>query len=125
MDADDLAPALLAFVAIVVVAPVWVHYVEGFSAARPEGAFLAGLTLPAAAALYVTSWVKPELASLVLGAFLLVATMLLAPWLWQFTDMAAGALGGQPMARTLVRLAVPVVLLAFLATFGVRRLVRG
>jgi hypothetical protein len=119
---DDLPVALLGFIAIVVVAPIWLQYRSGFTAATPSGAFLASMILPAVVALYVSSWVSPELAGVVLGGFLVAGIVLLVPWLYEFADMLTGALVEDPLARTLVQLALPVVILTFLYQLGRRRL---
>ena len=45
---DDLPVALLAFLAFVVMSPIWVRYAQAFTAARREDSSLSALLLPAA-----------------------------------------------------------------------------
>jgi len=122
---DDLPIALLAFLAFVVMSPIWVRYLQEFSAPRPEDAFLAAMVLPAAAALFVASWVSTEIARLVLGLFMLAGVMVLAPWLFSFIELLGTELTGQPLAGFILALAVPVIVLSFLVQIGKRRLVQN
>jgi hypothetical protein len=124
MKIDELPIALLGFVAFVVVAPAMTRYASGFEAAQPEGQFIAGLVLPAAAMLFLTSWVKPELSGFVLGGLVLVSVVLLAPWFCELTGLVTGTLVDDPLASFVLRLAVPALVLSFLVTLGQRR-IRG
>jgi hypothetical protein len=121
MRADQLPAALLAVVAFAAMAPAWTHYLGEFSAASPEGALMAAMVLPAAAALLITSWVKPELSGQVLGLFVVVGVMVTAPWWWRASGLAASVLAANPLAQTLVQAAVPVLVLAAVASIGFRR----
>lgn len=123
MRTDELVVALLGFMAFVVVAPVWTRYLSGFSAAGPEGQFLASLVLLAVAVLFLTSWVKPEFSRLALGGFILVGVMALAPWFFRFIDMVSAQLVDDPLAQFVLQLAVPVLVLTFLVSLGRRRVV--
>ena len=61
MDVFDLPFAMLAFLAFVWVVPAWVWFTgqhSGWSSLGMESQFLAGLILPATAALAVTSWIQ-------------------------------------------------------------------
>ena len=122
MRVDDLPIALLAFLAFVVVAPLWVRFQGSFTAATPEGGFLAALVLPAMAGLFVLSWVSTELARVALGGFLFVAMMVMAPWWFRFIDLVSGGLTSSPLTQFILQLAVPVLFLLFLVNIGRRRL---
>jgi hypothetical protein len=119
---DELPVALLAFIAFVVVAPIWTRYRSGFPAARPEDQVLAAAVLPAVVILFLTSWVKPELSRLALGGFMLFGVMVLAPWIFRFIDMLSGALVDDPLAQLALQLAVPLLVLSFLVSLGRRRM---
>jgi len=122
MKTDELPIAILAFVAFVAVIPAWTFYLDLFSAQQPQDAFLAGLVIPAAAALFLTSWIKPEFSALVLGGFMLIGIILMYPWWFEMTDMISAALVDNPMAQFLLQLAIPVLVLSFLVTLGRRRI---
>jgi hypothetical protein len=119
---DELPLGLLGFIAFVALAPIWTRYLGQFAAARPEDQFLAALVLPAAAILFVTSWVKPELSGLALGGFMIVSVVLMAPWLFKFIDMLSGQMVDSPLAQTVLELAVPLLVVSFLISLGRRRL---
>lgn len=123
MRADDLPLALLALAAFVVMAPAWTRYLSMFSAPAPEAGFLAALVLPATALLFLSGWVKPELAGVVLGGLLIVGTVLLAPWWLRLIGLVSDELaGGSPFARVVLQLSLPALFLAFLFSMGKRRL---
>jgi len=121
---DELPVALLGFMAFVVMAPIWTTYLGNFNAPRPEDGFLAALVLPAVAMLFITSWIKPEFSKLILGGFMIVGVVLLAPWWFRFIDMLSGVLTDDPLAQTVLQLAVPLLILSFLVQLGRRRLVQ-
>jgi hypothetical protein len=122
MDPDDLPAAILAFLALVAILPAWVHYAGAFSPPEPEQAILGTLVIPAAAALLLTGWVRPELAGAVTGVFVLVGVIVVAPWLDALTGLAGGALAGHPLAELLVRATVAVLVVFFVLSLGRRRI---
>ena len=122
---DDLPVALLAFLAFVVMSPIWVRYAQAFTAARPEDAFLSALLLPAAAALFLASWISTELARMVLGGLMIMSIMVMAPWWIRFVDMIGTVLVDDPLSSFILSLSVPLLILAFLVKLGRRRLVNG
>lgn len=53
--------ALLGFLGLVAVVPVWVHFYDAYSGPlTTEAEFLAGLILPMMIALFLASWVQPR-----------------------------------------------------------------
>jgi hypothetical protein len=121
MRPRDLPIAIVAFLGLVVVVPMVTSFV-GSAGLETQDAFLAGLALPGVVLLYTASWVKPDLAGPVLGALVLASFMVMAPWLWRASGLAAGALADGSLAELAFRLALPLVILAALATAGYRRL---
>lgn len=122
MDSKKFPFVILAFLAFVAVVPAWTYFTNDYTTLRPEDGWLASLVLPAAAALFIVSWVKPELTGLVLGGFVIAALMILAPWWFRFIDMVSGQLTQDPLAQVLLELAIPIAILLFVATAGARRL---
>jgi hypothetical protein len=59
MSPYRLPLALLTFIGIVALAPVWMHYIGTATSLKPADQLLAGLTLPAFALLYLASWLNP------------------------------------------------------------------
>lgn len=86
---------------------------------------MAALVLPAAAALYIVSWAKPEMTGVVLGAFVIGGLMLLAPWWFRFIDMISGQLTNDPFAQVLLELAIPIIFILFVITAGARQMGAG
>lgn len=125
MDSRKLPIAFVVFLAFVAVVPVWTYFTGEYSNLRPEDSWLASLVLPAAVFLFITSWVKPELSGIVLGAFVIGGLMLLAPWWFRFIDMVSGALVDDPLAQLGLQIAIPLLIVAFVLSIGVRRLRRA
>jgi len=122
VDSKKFPFVILAFLAFVAVVPAWTYFTNDYTTLRPEDSWLASLVLPTAAALFIVSWVKPELTGLVLGGFVIAALMMLAPWWFRFIDMVSGQLTQDPLAQVLLELAIPIAILLFVATAGARRL---
>jgi len=123
MESDDLIVAVVALLAFVAMAPVWVHYLGQFAPPLATDLWLARLVLPAAILLFLVSWISPTLAGPVQGALVLVGVMALAPWLWRATGMASDALAQNPLAALLMRGAMSVLVLAAVAGLGYQRVV--
>lgn len=125
MRSHQLPVALLAFLGLVAIVPAWVYFTNDYVTLRPEGTILASLVLPSTILLFLTSWIKPELTKPVLGLFVLIGIMVLAPWFFQFIDMVSGQLTDDPLAQLLIQLVVPLVILAFVAKLGFQRVRRA
>lgn len=124
MDVDELVPALLGVVAMVVVAPAMLHYLGTVPAPEPEHALVAGLVVPGFLALHLSSWVRPELAGTVTGLLLLVSVMAMAPWLMSLVDLMAGEMASGSVARLLARVSVAALVLVYLFGIAYRRVGR-
>jgi hypothetical protein len=74
--------------------------------------------------LFLTSWVQPDLAGMVQGGLVLVAVMVMAPWLWRMTGMASDAFAPNPLAALLLRGAMSLLVLSTVAGLGYQRLKR-
>lgn len=125
MRTDELVMAILAFAGVVAVVPAWSHYVLGFTGARNGAFFLASLVMPAMLAMFITSWVKPELSGLVLGGSLLVGVMVMAPHWVSMIELGVSGLTEHPLARLFLRLAVPLLILSYVISLGRRRMSAG
>lgn len=120
MRPHRLPVALVAFIAIVVVLPIWLAV--DLSVLSSTNAFIAALILPAMVLLFASSWIKPEMAWPITGVFVLVGIMALGPTFDEFTRLAAEAAGVSGLAAVAIQLAVPLIILAFIATMAGRRL---
>jgi len=119
MRHEDLPVALLAFLALVAVVPLWTHWTGAFEPRVPQHGAMAGMLLPVLILLFVFSWVSPHLTGPVLGGAMLLFVMMLAPWFWNALDLAANVLAdGNPLAELLLTLALPVLVLVALAKLG-------
>lgn len=124
MRPQDLPVAIVALLGIVAVVPAWTHFTMENQALAGSDAFLAALVLPAAVLMFTASWVKPQMAETVMGLFVLVGVMVMAPWIWEAAGLAASYMTDQPLAKTALQAALPLVVLAFVATMGMRRFAR-
>lgn len=122
MDSDDLIVALVALLAFVAMAPVWVHYLGEFTPTIATDLWIARLVLPAAMLLFLTSWISPSISGVVQGGLILVGVMALAPWLWRATGMASDALSPNPLAALLMRGALSILVLTAIAGLGFQKL---
>lgn len=122
MRSDELPLAILGFIAIVAVVPAWLHFSGSFSAGEPGHGLLASLVLPAVVALFIVGWISPALTRPLMGGILALGALVLAPTWWEMADMAAGAATPNPLAQTLLRLALPVIMLAGAVSIGYARM---
>lgn len=122
MRPHELPIALLAFIAFVVFAPAWMYYLGEFPIEHAEHGLIA-MTVPGAALLlYITSWVHPDLAGKALGALLIAMVIVLVPWWWELVGMVSGAFVQNPFAQTLVQLALPAIILTYVAGLGYKKI---
>ena len=124
MESDDLIVSVVALLAFVAMAPAWAHYVSEFSPGLATDLWLARLVPAAAIMLFLTSWVQPDLAGMVQGGLVLVAVMVMAPWLWRMTGMASDVFAPNPLAALLLRGAMSLLVLSAVAGLGYQRLKR-
>lgn len=60
MNAFEIPLALIAFLGIVMVIPVWMWFKSTYQPDLPmETAFIAGMVLPATVALFIAGWLSP------------------------------------------------------------------
>ena len=60
MDIFRLPFALIAFLGFVMALPAWMYFTSGsVGTLSTEASFIAGMILPATAALYLASWLQP------------------------------------------------------------------
>lgn len=121
MRPRDLALAIAGFAALVGFTPLWVSFITD-TGMPAQSAWVASLTLPAMVALFVTSWVKPEMSTPVLGVFVLAGVLAIAPQLWDLSDMAAGEAPAGGLAEGLFGLAIPLMIVAFVLALGWRHM---
>jgi len=63
MNAEQLPIALIAFMAFVALMPAWMHFSGEYTASMPAAAsWIARFTMPAAALLFVGSWLGGDIA---------------------------------------------------------------
>lgn len=122
MRTDELPLALLGFLAIVAVVPAWVHYSGSFDPASGGHGLLASLMLPAVVLLFAVSWISPGMTRQVLGGYLVVAVLVLAPIWWHMSGLAAEAAASNPLAQVFIRLSLPVLVLAGAVSIGYAKL---
>ena len=124
MNAREMALALVAFMALVAMAPVWLAY-TGSADLTSQTRWMASLILPALGTLLVVSWVKPSMTRPVVGVFFLASIMAIVPQIWSMGKMAAGITPSGSASEIMFQLGAPILFIAFAAAMGWRRLVRG
>lgn len=113
--------AIVTFLGFVAIAPAWVYFTGDYQSLPTEDYMFMNMVLPAIIFMYIASWIKPEFARPVLGLFMLLAFIVLIPWLYQFVGMGATELGANPIAATGLGLAIPAILLSYIIMLGYRR----
>jgi hypothetical protein len=121
MRPRDLALALAAFASLVAFTPLWVTFLTD-TGMGAQAAWVASLTLPAMMAMFVTSWVKPEMTTPVLGVFVLAGVLAVAPELWDLAALGAGEAPAGGLSEGLFQLAVPIIVVAFVLSLGWRHM---
>lgn len=117
MRSEDFPIAILALLSIVTLVPAWLYALDA-SSLSGQTAWVAGLVLPAMVTLYLVSWVRPSLVGPVLGAWVLAGSLAIAPQLWTLAGLASDSLPGDSVAGLAVQVALPVLIVAYVAGLG-------
>ena len=112
-----LLVAVLAFIGLIVLAPMFTAV--DFTGLSLENAFLAGLVIPGIILLFITSWTRPSLAAPILGVFVLVGFVVIAPTIFNFVQIGANEFDG--FGGFAIQLAIPIIIIVYIVTMASER----
>ena len=121
MRPRDFLLAIAALMAVVVFAPIWITFLGNVNLGA-QSTWIASLALPALLALFLTSWIRPQATTPVLGVFVLAGAMVLAPQVWSMVELGAAISPEGGLAGPLFTLAAPLLVAAFALAIGWRRM---
>lgn len=122
MRADRVPFAIVAFLGFIALLPVWVWFMNESFVLPNKDSFLATLILPAALLLFITSWIKPDLANTTMIALMVLILIVLFPWLLYSTELGTTVLTEYDVASYIIQLIVVTIFLMVVISFGMRRI---
>lgn len=119
MNAKGLLVAIIAFIGIVTVMPIWEAADTGSLPLEQE--FLAGLVISGALLLFIASWILPGLSVPVIRTLVIIGLVAIVPTLFNFTQVASNEMDGLP--GVLAELALPVLFVVAILTIATDRVI--
>lgn len=120
MNPIRLLGAFLAFMAAVTV--LVLLETPDLSTLSITNATVAGIVPVAIVGLLTVSWIKPNLVLPVGGLFLAIIALVMIPTIFEFVSVATES--SSDALQTMIQLALPIIILAYIGSLAARRIVR-